>query len=167
MARLTREQQLFIVDGYACYMTTREVCDQFEEVFGWRVTPDQACRYNPDIRAARPLSQSLAARHRETRARYWEETGSIPLAHKTHRLRLLSDMEIKAREKGNLVLAASLIEQAAKEAGNVFSNKVEVRQSGTIKHEHREMTEDQKRTMLENAILDALDKQKVLAPRLQ
>jgi len=156
MARLTRQQQLFIVDGFAVYMTSKEVREAVREEYGIDIPTQQVSAYNPDHKS-KTVAKDLKARFEETRNRYWEEIGSIPLAHKTHRLRLLSEMERKAREAKNYGLAVQIIEQASKEAGNYFTNKLEVKHKGSVKTSPKEeLTEDQKRTMLELAVRKAL-----------
>lgn len=156
MARLTRQQQLFIIDGFAVYMTTKEIRDAARDELGVDITAQQISAYNPEHKS-KTVSKELTARFEETRNRYWEEIGSIPLAHKTHRLRLLSEMERKAREAKNYGLAVQIIEQASKEAGNYFTNKLEVKHKGSVKTSPKEeLTEDQKRMMLELAVRKAL-----------
>ncbi|HDE2557988.1 TPA: DUF2280 domain-containing protein, partial [Klebsiella pneumoniae] len=56
----------------------------------------------------------------------------IPIANKAYRLRALDRMMTKAESMRNMALAASLMEQAAKECGDAYTNKQKVEHSGVL-----------------------------------
>ena len=83
----------------------------------------------PTTRRSAPaggLSAEFRAIFEATRATFLEETAAIGVSHRAVRLRAIERLAYKAEALGNLVLAASLLEQAEKEVGNAFTNKREV-----------------------------------------
>lgn len=65
----------------------------------------------------------------ETRERFQTEIAEIPIANKAYRLRVLQRMSVTAENMKNLGMTAQLLEQAAKEVGDVYTNKQKVEQS--------------------------------------
>nr|WP_259391268.1 putative metallopeptidase [Pectobacterium polaris] len=65
-----------------------------------------------------------------TRERFQNEIADIPIANKAYRLRVLDRMATKAESMKNMALTASLMEQAAKEVGDAYSNKQKVELTG-------------------------------------
>ncbi len=61
-----------------------------------------------------------------TRAAFLADAATIGIAHRAVRLRTLGRLADRAEAMGNLALAAEILEQAAKEVGNAFTNKREV-----------------------------------------
>ena len=59
----------------------------------------------------------------DTRKRFREETAEIPIANRAYRLRALGRMAEKAESMKNMALTAQLLEQAAKEVGDVYVNR--------------------------------------------
>ncbi|MDH8602355.1 DUF2280 domain-containing protein, partial [Klebsiella pneumoniae] len=58
-----------------------------------------------------------------TRDRFLNEISDIPIANKAYRLRVLQRMSTTAEGMKNLGMTAQLLEQAAKEVGDAYSNK--------------------------------------------
>ena len=56
----------------------------------------------------------------DSRLAFREAIVEIPVANRSYRLRALGRMAEEAEERGNLALAAQLIEQAAKESGDMY-----------------------------------------------
>jgi hypothetical protein len=79
--------------------------------------------YDPTTRAGRALHPELKELFFESRKKATEDLDSIPSYHKAVRLRRLDNMITLAIERGNMPLAAQLLEQAAKESGGAFTNK--------------------------------------------
>lgn len=57
------------------------------------------------------------------RERFTAETADIPIAHRAYRLRALGRMAEKAESMKNIALTAQLLEQAAKEVGDIYVNR--------------------------------------------
>lgn len=127
MAALNTKVKAYIVRGLATYMTPSEVVDAVRKEFdGLIVTRQQVAKYDPDKASGINLSdkwQQLFVKHRKG---FNDEINSIPIANKAYRLRMLDDMAREALESKNRPLAAKLLEQAAKEVGEVFTNRHKV-----------------------------------------
>ncbi|MGO0083939.1 DUF2280 domain-containing protein, partial [Citrobacter freundii] len=65
-----------------------------------------------------------------TRERFQNEISDIPIANKAYRLRVLDRMATRAEGMKNLALTAEIIEQAAKECGDSYTNKHKFEHSG-------------------------------------
>lgn len=61
-----------------------------------------------------------------TRDRFLNEISDIPIANKAYRLRVLQRMSTTAENMKNIGMTAQLLEQAAKEVGDAYSNKQKV-----------------------------------------
>ncbi|ELY5202956.1 DUF2280 domain-containing protein, partial [Yersinia enterocolitica] len=65
-----------------------------------------------------------------TRSRFQTEISDIPIANRAYRLRALDRMATKAESMKNFAMTAQLMEQAAKEVGDAYTNKQKVEHSG-------------------------------------
>lgn len=65
-----------------------------------------------------------------TRERFQNEISDIPIANKAYRLRVLQRMSMTAENMKNIGMTAQLLEQAAKEVGEAYSNKQKLEHSG-------------------------------------
>ncbi|MNE85983.1 hypothetical protein D3C80_1830390 [compost metagenome] len=84
----------------------------------------QQCEsHDPTKYAGRGLAQRWADLFHECRKRFREETADIPIANRAFRLRALGRMAEKAESMKNMALTAQLLEQAAKEVGDVYVNR--------------------------------------------
>jgi hypothetical protein len=128
VAKLTTEHKRAIVQRLAMFATPAEVQTALREEFSVEVTASQVLYYDP---AASP---DLAREWRELfaaiRERVVRETGDVAIAHRSMRLRWLERLARKAEQMGNVALAKELLEQAAKEQGDVFTNKRESKVTG-------------------------------------
>jgi hypothetical protein len=120
VAKLTEEQKTFIVRRLACFRSPTEVCLDVEEEFGVQLTRDHVRTYNP---LQVQVSKKWAVLFEATRKAFVEEVGQEGIAHQSFRLRELADLYRRAKNRKNDVLAAQLLEQAAKEAGGAFTNR--------------------------------------------
>jgi Na+-transporting NADH:ubiquinone oxidoreductase subunit NqrC len=68
------------------------------------------------------------------RDRFLNEISDIPIANKAYRLRVLQRMSTDAEKMKNMGMTAQLLEQAAKEVGDVYTNKQKVEQSVVATH---------------------------------
>lgn len=125
-SELPDEVKGFIVQRLACWDTPTQVSKAVKEEFGIELPRQNIHRYDPTVKAGSDLSKKLRTIFEETRKAFTEETASIGVAHKSVRLRKLDRMITTLEERGNILGAAQLLEQAAKEAGGSFTNKHEL-----------------------------------------
>lgn len=128
MAALKNEVKSFIVQALACYDSLESVSASVKEQFGLALSRQQIQSYDPTKAAGKELSQKWVDLFNVTRERFQVEISDIPIANKAYRLRALDRMATKAETMRNYNLTAQLIEQAAKECGDSYTNKQ--------KHEH-------------------------------
>ncbi|WP_429499390.1 DUF2280 domain-containing protein [Robbsia andropogonis] len=124
MAALTENVKAFIVRALACYDTPSQVSEAVRDEFGIEVSRMQVASYDPTKKTARTLANKWHLIFDETRKRFLDETAAIPIANQSFRLRALQKLYEKTERRGNVVVAADLIEQAAKEVGGMFVNKM-------------------------------------------
>lgn len=125
-AKLNNEVRTFIVQALACFDGPSAVVKAVQEEFGITITRQSVETYDPNKRAGRGLAEKWRTIFEETRAAFIEDTSKIGISHRAVRLRALQRMTEKAETQGNMVLASSLLEQAAKEMGGAFTNRREV-----------------------------------------
>ncbi|MBY8037776.1 DUF2280 domain-containing protein [Vibrio fluvialis] len=128
MAALNNEVKAFIVQALACYDSLETVSSSVKEQFGLSLTRQQIQSYDPTKAAGKSLSTKWVELFEVTRERFQNEISDIPIANKAYRLRTLDRMAARAETMRNYNLTAQLIEQAAKECGDSYTNKQ--------KHEH-------------------------------
>lgn len=124
MAKLTDEVKAFIVNALACFDTPMTVVRAVDEHFGVKLDRSQVAGYAPD--ATHPPAKKWIELHKATRSAFLKETGEIAIASRSVRLRRLNRMADKAEQQGNIVLASAILEQAAKEVGDAFTNKLKL-----------------------------------------
>lgn len=121
-----------IVQSLACFDSPSIVAKAIKAEFGVEISP-QACEaYDPNKVAGKKLSERFRLLFAETRKAFLEDTSQIAISHRAVRLRALQRMAEKAEIQGNMVLAASLLEQAAKEMGDSFTNRHKVEHAGSM-----------------------------------
>ncbi|EPJ7072463.1 DUF2280 domain-containing protein [Enterobacter cloacae] len=126
MATLKGEVKAFIVQSLACFDTPSQVVELVKKEFGLSITRQQVESHDPTKANGRGLAQKWVELFHETRKRFQTELSDIPIANKAYRLRALDRMMTRAEGMRNMALAASLMEQAAKEVGDAYSNKQKV-----------------------------------------
>lgn len=125
-AKLNNEIRTFIVQAVACFDSPSTVVKAVREEFRVEIAKQSVEAYDPTKRAGRDLAAKWRTIFDETRAAFLEDTARIGISHRAVRLRALQRMAEKAETQGNMVLASSLMEQAAKEMGGAFTNRREV-----------------------------------------
>jgi hypothetical protein len=118
--------KVFIVQRLACWDTPSQVSASVKDEFGIDLPRQNIHVYDPTVKAGANLSLKLRTLFEETRETFTTETASIGIAHKSVRLRALDRMAKVAEGRGNILGAAQLLEQAAKECGGSFTNKHEL-----------------------------------------
>lgn len=132
MAALSTEVKAFIVQSLACYESPAKVIVLVKEEFRLTISRQQVSAYDPSNAMAKSLSKKWVDLFNETRSRFQNEISDIPIANKAYRLRALNRMMDNAEKMKNIVLAAGIIEQAAKEVGDSYTNKHKVELSGGV-----------------------------------
>lgn len=123
MAALKDEVKAFIVQAQACFDRPSQVVEAVKEQFGIEVTRQQCELYDPTKYAGRALAEKWVTLFHDTRKRFREDTAEIPIANRAYRLRALGRLAEKAESSKNARLALQILEQAAKEVGDVFVNR--------------------------------------------
>lgn len=123
MAALKDEVKRFIVQALACFDTPTQVVQAVKETFGVEVSRQQCEQYDPTKHAGRDLGVKWKAVFEDTRKRFREETAEIPIANRAYRLRAMNRFVERAETMKNIGLAMQILEQAAKEVGDVFVNR--------------------------------------------
>jgi len=123
MAALNNEVKGFMVQALACFDTPSQVAAAVREEFGIEVTRQQCEAQDPTKRAGRDLAKKWVTLFHDTRKRFREETADIPIANRAFRLRAMNRFVEKAESMKNIGLAMQILEQAAKEVGDVYVNR--------------------------------------------
>ncbi|ECJ2594753.1 DUF2280 domain-containing protein [Escherichia coli] len=130
MATLKGEVKAFIVQSLACFDTPSQVVELVKKEFGLIITRQQVESHDPTKANGRGLAQKWVDMFNATRERFQNEISDIPIANKAYRLRVLDRMATRAEGMKNLALTAEIIEQAAKECGDAYTNKHKFEHSG-------------------------------------
>lgn len=119
--KLPVEVQTFIVQQLACFDAPSVVVSAVKAEFGRVISRQQAESYDPTKRAFNG-NERWKILYEETRKAFLEDTSKIGISHRSVRVRSLERMAALAEGRGQIQVAASLLEQAAKEMGNAFTN---------------------------------------------
>uniref|UniRef100_UPI000A1207FF DUF2280 domain-containing protein n=1 Tax=Ensifer aridi TaxID=1708715 RepID=UPI000A1207FF len=124
--KLKDEVKTFIVQSLACFDTPSIVVDAVRKEFGETITRQSVEGYDPTKKAGSNLAEKWRLLFDETRKTFLEDTATIAISHRAVRLRALQRMAEKAENQGNMVLASSLLKQAAEEVGGAYTNRREL-----------------------------------------
>lgn len=130
MAALKPEVKSAIVQMLACYDTPSQVVEAVQKDFGITITRQQVETHDPTKVSGKTLAKKWVDLFNRTRDRFLNEISDIPIANKAYRLRVLQRMSTTAEGMKNLGMTAQLLEQAAKEVGDAYSNKQKVELTG-------------------------------------
>ena len=130
MATLKGEVKAFIVQSLACFDTPSQVVELVKKEFGLSITRQQVESHDPTKANGKGLAQKWVDMFNATRERFQSEISDIPIANKAYRLRVLDRMATRAEGMKNLALTAEIIEQAAKECGDAYTNRHKFEHSG-------------------------------------
>jgi hypothetical protein len=144
---LTDIHRSFIVQQVACFLSPSETAAAVNEEFGLTVSRQAMERYDPAKRAG----QRMAKRWRElfafARQAFLDEVSdSVPLAHRSVRIKELANAANLFKKQKNYLGMARILEQIAKEVGNVHTNRTELtgRNGGPIRYQDTsDMTDEQ------------------------
>uniref|UniRef100_UPI000A11296F DUF2280 domain-containing protein n=1 Tax=Ensifer aridi TaxID=1708715 RepID=UPI000A11296F len=125
-AKLSDEVKTYIVQALACFDSPSVVAVAVKKEYGLDVSRQLVESHDPNKKAASGLAPKWKVLFEETRKTFLEDTASIAISHRAVRLRALQRMAEKAENQGNMVLASSLLKQAAEEVGNAYTNRREL-----------------------------------------
>ena len=124
MPVLSAAVKLFVVRRLAAFDSPTEVARAVKVEFGIDISRQHVESHNPDrALAAHGLSAKWRTLFDVERRRFLDDMAAIPISHRPMRLRTLDRLARRAEDSGNLALAASLMEQAAREMGNFYANR--------------------------------------------
>ncbi|HIH9922160.1 TPA: DUF2280 domain-containing protein [Klebsiella pneumoniae] len=130
MAALKPEVKAAIVQMLAYYDTLSIVVAAIQKDYGIKVTPQQVESHDPTKVSGKGLAKKWVDLFNATRERFQNEISDIPIANKAYRLRVLNRMAVNAESMKNYGMTAQLLEQAAKEVGDAYTNKHKFEHSG-------------------------------------
>ncbi|WP_251886917.1 DUF2280 domain-containing protein [Klebsiella pneumoniae] len=130
MAALKPEVKAAIVQMLACYDTPSQVVEAVQKDFGIAITRQQVETHDPTKVSGKTLAKKWVDLFNATRDRFLNEISDIPIANKAYRLRVLNRMAVNAESMKNYGMTAQLLEQAAKDVGDAYSNKLKVESTG-------------------------------------
>lgn len=125
MATLEKKHKKFIITQLACYEPPSEVIKELREKFGVEVSGSQIAYYDPTNAQGSGLAKKWKKLFHKTREKFIDGTVDIAITHKMYRLKLLDEMAIKLKRMKNYKGVAEMLEQAAKEMGDSYTNKKE------------------------------------------
>lgn len=130
MAALKPEVKAFIIQMLACYDTPSQVVEAVQKDFGIAITRQQVETHDPTKVSGKTLAKKWVDMFNATRDRFLNEISDIPIANKAYRLRVLHRMSTTAENMKNIGMTAQLLEQAAKEVGEAYTNRQKVEHTG-------------------------------------
>lgn len=130
MAALKPEVKAFIIQMLACYDTPSQVVEAVQKDFGITITRQQVETHDPTKVSGKTLARKWVDMFNATRDRFLNEISDIPIANKAYRLRVLQRMSTTAENMKNIGMTAQLLEQAAKEVGEAYTNRQKVEHTG-------------------------------------
>lgn len=123
MAALNNEIKAFIVQSLACFDSPSQVATAVKEGFGVVVSRQQVETHDPTRKSSKGLAKRWVTLFEDTRSSFRAEMVKEPIANRSMRLRALGRMCEEAEARGHLVLAMKIMEQAAKECGDIYTNR--------------------------------------------
>ena len=126
--RLRRDHKSAIVQGLACFYTPTEVQEQLQETFHVKVSLQQIGYYDPEQKS--DLADEWVQLHKTTREKFIEESSSVPISHRSVRLRRFDDLYHKAVSMRNYSLAKEMLVEAARDSGGFYTNKHKLEHTG-------------------------------------
>lgn len=135
MARLNKTHKLFIVQQLAFFQTPQEIVGLVKEEFGIEIKRGQVSNYDP----TKPYyegKKEWKIVFEDARKRYLENINDIPIANQAYRMQIYQDLISSERKKDersrNKILMLQIAEQAAKDAGGMFTNQRRIEGSLTV-----------------------------------
>jgi hypothetical protein len=118
MATLSEQEKAEIVTLLACFNTPAQVVVRMREHSGVEVDRFQVRAYDP-TNARYEGGEKWRSMFEQARAAYLDSFEDVPIARPAYRLNELQKNYDRASQAGNLVLANSILKQAAWEVGRI------------------------------------------------
>ncbi|MCD9188249.1 MAG: DUF2280 domain-containing protein [Pyrinomonadaceae bacterium] len=130
---LEKEHQIFVVQRLAIFERPKTVQSQLKENFGLEVSIQSIYYYQP---TNKKLSPDLRKIFNSTRKKFLKNVNDIPIANKAFRLQKLQNMLDRQEDNAhpNPKAMREILEQAAKESGDAFSNKIKHDVEANVSH---------------------------------
>lgn len=135
MARLDENHKRFVVMRLACFRRPSEIAREIKDVFGIEASLQQIQFYDP-LTASTQTPKKWIALWEAVREEYLKGEAQVGVAHERYRLEQLQELLDRALtmgRAGNIPLALSIMEQAAKEKGGQYTNRHKLEHSGQVK----------------------------------
>ncbi|RFD25061.1 hypothetical protein CER19_23940 [Pseudomonas sp. GL93] len=123
MAALNNEIKAFIVQSLACFDSPSQVATAVKDGFGVVVSRQQVETHDPTRKSSKGLAKRWVTLFEDTRDGFRSEVVKEPIANRSMRLRALGRMLEEAEASGHMVMAMKLMEQAAKECGDIYISR--------------------------------------------
>jgi hypothetical protein len=130
MAALKPEIKAFIIQSLACFDTPSQVVESVHKEFKVTITRQQAEAHDPTKASSKGLAKKWVGMFYATRERFQNEMADIPIANKAYRLRVLDRIATSTEKMKNFPLTVQVLEQAAKEMGDAYTNRQKVEHTG-------------------------------------
>lgn len=155
MAELSEAQKLEIVTRLARFDVPMEIVNDFGSR-GVQVTPTQVGTYDP-TRSYYEAGDKWREIFDAARKVYLEEVATLPMANQGFRLNELHRLYHKALSKNLFSVAQSLLEQASKESGGVFTNQRDVSISDSRRQSARDASPEDRKSMFAELVRQTLE----------
>jgi hypothetical protein len=127
MAILKEEVKMYITQCLACYDVPSQVVESVKEEFGLELERSHVQFYDPTKKqGGSELGKKYRQIFEETRKAFLEDITKIPIASQSFRLRSLQRSYVFFTQRKNYVAANQVLEQAAKEVGGFYTNKMKL-----------------------------------------
>ena len=137
MAALNNEIKAFIVQSLACFDSPSQVATAVREGFGVVVSRQHVEAHDPTRKSSKGLAKRWVTLFEDTRNGFRSEVVKEPIANRSMRLRALGRMHEEAEARGHIVMAMKLLEQAAKECGDIYTSRRARTDAGKTEPAHR------------------------------
>ncbi len=151
MAKTTKKlkdlHRAFLVREFACFATPMQAADALRQEYGIEITPQSAQHYDATSSAGRQAAKKWHELFEVAREAFLDDVKArVPHAHKALRIKKLARASDAFEKSKNYLAMARMLEQIAKEVGNVHTNRREFtgKDRGPIEYQDVEtMTDDQ------------------------
>lgn len=130
---LEKEHQIFVVQQLALFERPKSIQTKLKELFDIEISLKGIYYYQP---SNKDLSKDLKKVFNLTRKKFLKESAEIPIATKSFRLQKLQNMFDRQEDAANPNSKAmrEILEQAAKESGDAFTNKIKHDVEANVSH---------------------------------
>ncbi len=145
--KLKNYHRAFLVREFACFATPMEAANALREEYGIEIAPQSAQHYDATKAAGKVASKKWGELFALAREAFLEDVQkSIPFAHRSVRIKALAKAANGFQRSKNYIAMSRILEQIAKEVGNVHTNRHEFtgKNGGPIRYaDVSDMTDEQ------------------------